>query len=141
MLKCFVLLIININLNNHHNRNIEPWYSPEQITQSAYTLNGLRFNTDFEEWFVPEYARGVGKKDYTALCGIAAEVMVDLFGDLWNSIETAVKLPRGRKKYQVKILLFFRIKAHICPLPENKLHYAYSQISILSSFRLDIQFL
>ncbi|KXJ20646.1 hypothetical protein AC249_AIPGENE919 [Exaiptasia diaphana] len=44
--------------------------------------------------------RGQGHQDYSILCGLAAEFLIDLFGNVWNSIEKTVVLPKGRKKFQ-----------------------------------------
>lgn len=79
-------------------REIQPWYSAEQIQSAAHMLNTLRYNNEFQEWFVPPYKRGQGHKDYSVLCGLAAEYLIDVFADIWNSTDTAVMLPKGRKK-------------------------------------------
>jgi len=84
-------------------REIEPWYTAEQIRAAAHILNASRFNHQFQQWFVPQYQRGRGQQDYSIICGHAAEHIIDMFADIWNSHQGAVKLPRGRRKCQVII--------------------------------------
>ena len=82
-------------------RSIEPWYSVEQVITAARILNAVRFDKEFDNHFAGQYKRGEGRKDYQVICGLAAEHLVDIFADIWNSADVAIKLPRGRKKYQV----------------------------------------
>lgn len=80
---------------------VEPWYTAIQVQNAAKVLNSIRFENDFQQWFVPEYQHRHGCKNYTVLSGRAAEYLIDRFADIWNCTSEVVKLPKGRKKFQV----------------------------------------
>ena len=80
---------------------VEPWYTAAQVQNAAKVLNSIRFENDFQRWFVPEYEHRHGCRNYAVLSGRAAEYLVDMFADIWICPSDVVQLPRGRKKYQV----------------------------------------
>lgn len=80
---------------------IEPWYTPAQIQSTAKVLNSIRYQDEFQQWFVPDYQHRQGCRNYLILCGRAAEYLIDNFADVWNCQSEVVKLPKGRKKFQV----------------------------------------
>ena len=77
------------------------WAVPAEIKIMAHALSGRRFDSDFAQWFLPQYTRGRGIHNMAQLVHSAAEFLIDLFCDVWNSLGQTNKIPKGRRKNQV----------------------------------------
>lgn len=85
----------------HFNRAVPAWASPEYIQQQAHVLSAQRFQAEFNELFMPKYCRGLGKENLLMHAVKSAEFIIDLFKEVWVTIGQTVKIPKGRRKYQV----------------------------------------
>ena len=74
---------------------------PPLISMTAHALSGRRYDTEFQQWFVPEYQHGRGRHNLTEIALKVAEFLVDLFAVVWNIVGQTTKVPNGSRKYQV----------------------------------------
>ena len=77
------------------------WTLPQVIQLIAHALSGIRFNSDFQEWFVPAYSRGRGILNLTDNTLKAAESLLNLFRKVYEGLSQTVKLPENQSKHQV----------------------------------------
>ena len=63
------------------------WALRQVIQLIAHALSGRRFNSDFQEWFVPVYSRGKGILNLTDNTLKTAESLLNLFVKLYESID------------------------------------------------------
>ncbi|EDO46201.1 predicted protein [Nematostella vectensis] len=83
---------------------IKPWYDAQHIQTVAKMLNCMRFDSKFQQWFVPQLSLVQEKGDYTVLCGLAAEYLVDRT----TSFHCCVSRCTGGSRYNTE-LTFHRI--------------------------------
>ena len=74
---------------------------PPLISMTAHALSGRRYDTDFQQWFSPDYQHGRGRHNLMEIALKAAEFLVDLFAVVWNTVGQTTKVPNGSRKYQV----------------------------------------
>lgn len=82
------------------------WASAEYISQQAHVLSAQRFVDQFHDIFLPQYQRGEGQADLSNHALKAAGFLIDMFASAWQTIGQTVKIPKGKKKYQVPIVFY-----------------------------------
>lgn len=75
-------------------RNVPVWALPAEIRTMAHALSGRRFDSEFVEWFLPQYMRGRGRQNLAALVFTAAEFLIDIFDNVWVKQGQTQKNPR-----------------------------------------------
>lgn len=77
------------------------WATPDYIRVQAHVLSAQRFQDQFYDIFVPRYQRGEGKTDLSCHSLKAAEFLIGLFANTWETMGQTQKIPKGKRKYQV----------------------------------------
>ena len=68
---------------------------PAEIQIMAHALSGRKFDSDFAEWFLPQYTRGRGIHNMAQLVHSATTFLIDLFCEVWNTLgQTKNEKPR-----------------------------------------------
>jgi len=80
------------------------WATSQYIQEQAHVLSAQRFEGNFADIFLPQYRRGHGDEDLTRHSLKAAEFLIDLFSSAWQTIGQTAKIPKGKRKYQVREL-------------------------------------
>ena len=68
------------------------------VDKVKHVINSVNVDT------VPTIINAIaGRNDYSVLSGLAAQYLIEKFAEIFNSgINAAIKLPKGKKKFQVK---------------------------------------
>lgn len=83
-------------------RAVPMWATAQYIKEQAHVLSAQRFEGQFADVFLPLYRRGHGDEDLSRHAFKAAEFIIDLFGSAWQTVGQTAKIPRGKRKYQVR---------------------------------------
>ena len=81
-------------------RAVPIWATPEYIQQQAHVISAQRFQAEYNQFFLPNYKRGVSRENLSLHALKAAGFIIDTFSSAWTTIGQTVQIPKGRRMYQ-----------------------------------------